>query len=73
MAYRVNRRRDRLLACDADFGEFFGRRLVGEFAQGAEASNESLSHGEFERRADEERLDAHIDESREGAGSVVCM
>ena len=37
----------------------------------AQAADEPLGHDAFDRAGDEERLDAHIDQPREGAGGVV--
>ena len=37
----------------------------------AEAADQPLGHHPFDRAGDEERLDAHVDQPRVGAGGVV--
>jgi hypothetical protein len=45
--------------------------LVGHLAVGAEHADEALREHRDERRADQERLDAHVDEARDRARRVV--
>src|ERR1700736_2677570 len=46
-------------------------RLVGRAAVGTNATKQTLTEHGFERCRDQERLEAHVDQTRDGAGSVV--
>ena len=46
----------------------YWRRLL---AAGADAADEALRHDGLDARSDEERLDAHVNEARDGGGGVV--
>ena len=45
--------------------------LVRLLALGAQHADESLGHDGLDGTGDEERLDAHVDQTRDGAGGVV--
>src|SRR5439155_498669 len=59
------------LGRDAELFEIDGRGLVLLFAMRAEHANEPLREDADDRRTQEERLDAHVDHAREGAGRIV--
>ena len=76
----VARRRDAACACrraaqrsgvDAELLELVGVGLVRLLAVRAEHAHEALREDADDRRAHEERLDAHVDQARDGAGGVV--
>ncbi len=60
---------------DAEDGEVFAELDLVDWrrarALGAEATDEALGDDELDGGSDEERFDAHVDETRDGAGGVV--